>query len=447
MPFSVFWGARLCAEVLPMVLPGGIMPPVQLTITRDTYAGHAKSPWLVVVPRALSPTGKRWYRRFPTRAAAAAFVGQVRGQVRASGEQPLTVLPANVAADAQHALQLLEGTGLRLADAVQQFMALLHTTGVACARTLQIGGAGAAWSPGTQAPTTEQGALTLNSLLATMDAAKRHQSAATLHTRRGVCRTLFDRVPGLADTALTSCTPAMIQAALDRAWPAAPQSWNSGRRILHALFGYAIKRRLVSMENPVTPLEFKRVQEAEIRALPPDSLRALFAAAEKTPDLQAYLAICAFAGVRPTECSRLAWADVDWEDGVLSVRACNSKTGGTRHIELHPTLRAWLLACKPLDAHEQDPIVRPAGLIVRMGKLRARAGFGGGAWQNDCLRHSYATYYLKAKCGSLHQLQLNMGHRDARLLYTRYTNMRGVTREMAADWWRILPPKAGGGAV
>lgn len=55
------------------------------------------------------------------------------------------------------------------------------------------------------------------------------------------------------------------------------------------------------------------------------------------------------------------------------------------------------------------------------------------------LRHSYATYYLK-NGGDLNRLQLNMGHRDTHLLYTRYTNMVGVTRAMAAEWWQVLPP-------
>lgn len=71
--------------------------------------------------------------------------------------------------------------------------------------------------------------------------------------------------------------------------------------------------------------------------------------------------------------------------------------------------------------------------------LRHRAGFGGGTWQHDCLRHSYATYYLKARPGEITRLQLNMGHRSAQLLYSRYVNMAGTTRDMAEKWWQILP--------
>lgn len=84
----------------------------------------------------------------------------------------------------------------------------------------------------------------------------------------------------------------------------------------------------------------------------------------------------------------LRWQDIDFENAIFSVRAANSKTGGQRY--------------------------------------------------------SYATYYLKARCGELPRLQLNMGHRSAQLLYSRYVNMAGTTRDLAENWWRILPPNSQG---
>jgi integrase len=225
------------------------------------------------------------------------------------------------------------------------------------------------------------------------------------------------------------------------------------------------------MENPVTCLESRHVQEAEITALPPEDLRKLFAACrpptaaeiaaatsatgatgrsayraatEDLTYLRPYIAVCAFAGMRPTECTRLRWQDIDFEDSIISVRAPNSKTGGQRHIEMHPTLRAWLLACRPADAAPTDLVTQDSSLNPNLSALRARAGFGGGKWQNDCLRHSYATYYLKARLGEITQLQLNMGHRSAQLLYSRYVNMAGTTRDMAEQWWQVLPDNFGG---
>lgn len=433
---------------------------MQLSITRDKYKGHAKSPWLVVLPARLSPTGKRQYRRFATRAAASSYVVSIRAQVKQHGEKPVALLPARLAADAAAACQLLEGSGLSLCDAVRQLFAAVHAQGVACHRSYPPGVRGA--ELGTAAPAAAA-SLTLPGILAKVEAAKSHQSSATRRARRGACHTLFSRNPGLSEVPLERFTPEMVQSALDAAWSHSPTAWNGGRRQLHALFGYAIKRRLVRMENPVTCLEQRHVQEAEITALPPGDLQKLFAACrpataaeiaaaadatgraahraatEDLTYLRPYIAVCAFAGMRPTECTRLRWQDIDFEDAIISVRAANSKTGGQRHIEMHPTLRAWLLACRPADA-EPGSLVTPAkNLHANLGALRHRAGFGGGTWQHDCLRHSYATYYLKARHGEITRLQLNMGHRSAQLLYSRYVNMAGTTRDMAEKWWQILP--------
>lgn len=407
-------------------------PPVQIAVSKDTYKGHRKSPWLVVVPRALSDSGKRVYRRFAKRAEAQAFAAAVRAQVREEGVHPLAVLPSDVAEDAKAACRLLEGTGLSLCAAVQRLMELMHDNGMAYAHALHTGGAG-------DSPETSH-APTLRAALTTINAAKSHQSAHTTRTRTGACHTIFSRNPGFGDVPMDTLTTHDIQLALDTAWASSPSCWNSGRRILHAIFQYFITRRVIVMENPVSPLEQQHVREREITALPPADLRRLLrTAAENAADLVPYLAICAFAGVRPLECSRLKWNDLDMEENVLSVRAHNSKTGGTRHIDLHPTLLAWLDAYRPAEAAPDALITPPRNLVRRLNLLRKAAGWHGKTWQNDCLRHSYATYYLKAKCGTLAQLQLNMGHRDTHLLYTRYTNMRGVTRDMAADWWNLTP--------
>ena len=376
----------------------------------------------------------------------------------------MTLIDAAFAADASEAAAILASTGMTLAQAARQLLAYTAHGSVANAQHVSTGGAGAAVVSGcsTASSAGASAPLTLKAIHATSEAAKTHQSLATRRSRTSLLRALFRAAPGLADRPVELITTADVAAALDAAWSHSAHSWNAGRRQLHALFGYAIKRRLVRIENPVTPLEFKRVAESEITALPPDGLRRLLdscrpptqaervaaaalptreknLALKDTTALQPYLAICAFAGVRPVECTRLTWADIGWEDNVISIRGRNSKTGGTRHIELHPTLRAWLELHAP-----QDPSapIAPADCLQLLAAVRRRAGFGPDSptpWQHDCLRHSYATYYMKAALGDISRLQLNMGHSGTLLLYTRYMNMRGVTRAAAQNWWQILP--------
>ncbi len=444
-------------KLLPLCCLACIICPVQLSIIKDKY--HPKSPWLVVLPARISTTGKRQFRRFHTRTEAAEFIATVRKNVRANGEKALAMLPAAIAADAAAAHSLLEGTGLSLSDAVRQLLAHLQHEAVACAQYIPLRGTGSLEAPCTPcSPLRED--LTLLATLQLVETQKSHHSAATMRSRRSAINALLRAVPRLEKTPIELITTEEWQHILQTTWPTSAQSYNGARRYLHALYAYIIKRRLIRIENPITPIDLQHVREAEITALPPEELQALFAAARPATAadlalansctlrhlranltyLRPYIALCAFAGIRPTECTRLRWQDVNFEERIISVRHGSSKTGGQRHIHMNATLYAWLATYKPANATPTDLITPPESLPSRLYALRLRAGFNSEKkWQNDCLRHSYATYYLKAQHGSITDLQLNMGHRSTMLLYTRYTNMAGVTSATAQAWWNITP--------
>lgn len=439
---------------------------MQISVQRDTYRGHSRSPWLVVVPRRISSTGQRLYRRFSTRADAAKFAAQLRTQVKEHGEHPLPVLTGEAAEDAQAAAKILEGSGLTLGQAAQLVAQLLQRHG-SVATILSIGGEGVRGSdtaepagPRPQTPTAD--AITVHAAIEALAAAKAYQAASTVANRAARFNTLLRRNPGLARVPLASLTAGQVETALSRAWPAAGASWNDCHKHLSALFSHAVRKGWVAA-SPMAAIDLRHVEEAEIRPLMPADLRALFAACrppteeertaaaaadaytrrlllQDTRPLAAYVALCAFAGIRPAECARLRWHDVNTEEGVVSVRSAQAKTGGTRHVELHPTLAAWLSATRPAGVEGDALIIPPTQLKWRTRAMRLRAGYNDTTrpWQDDVLRHSYATWYLKAG-GQLHQLQLNMGHSSTRLLYTRYTNMVGTTRAAAAEWWSITP--------
>jgi integrase len=423
-----------------------------LSVTKDNYKGHTKSPWLVVIPRRLSPTGRRQYRRFATRAAAQNYCAAIKLAVKNNGEKPLATIPADLAADASAAQKLLEGTGLTLTEAARHYLAIAAPNRGACSLPLIAGGA-----------EEEATAVTFRAAVDALMADKPYLATSTKNARASVFSILFKTCPELEHAPLHACTTPILAAAMDKTFTT-ECSWNNGRRHIHAVFSFAIRRQLVTMQNPVTPLELKRIHEKEITVLHPSALRELFAAARPaTPeeiaaaqslpyseryfaaadlsDIIPYLAICAFAGIRPKEATRITWADIDWEDNIISVRRSKAKTGGCRHIELHPTLRAWLLAARPANAAPSDTLAPATCATAKIRNLRRRCGYGTDKeWQNDCLRHSYATFYLKAQLGNITQLQLNMGHRSTQLLYSRYVNMAGTTRAMAQEWWSILPP-------
>ncbi len=508
---------------------------LRLSVTKHRASNHAAAPWLVVVPRRLSATGKRQFHYFTTKGAAGAFARALRESVRCCGEGA-QVLAARESADAQAARALLEGSGLTLVQAALLALELLQHSQppapavrkeVYAAAQVQAGAEMAVM--GKEAPPLLRRTRrrhTLASVFKEMQEAKLHQSPHTQRSRAGRFRTLFRRNPGLEQVPLAVLSARDVQLALDRAWPQAPTSWNAMLAHLGALFHYALRKGYVG-SHPLGAIDRKYVREREIMPLTPGTLRELLLACRPpTPEeraggkaaggtraagkglsaggaraaggvpaagtgaaagggkesregkaagegttagkglepgggrapgvegsrsagrelaldttaLRPYIAIAAFAGLRPTEAARLRWGDINVEEGCISVRRRASKTGGTRHVEMHPTLRAWLEPLRPQEHPPGEAVFGEASRLVRgLRAVHRRAGFDEGhPWPEDALRHSYASYYLKAG-GALERLQLNMGHASTALIYGRYCNMYGLTRQMAAEWWGLTP--------
>lgn len=209
-----------------------------------------------------------------------------------------------------------------------------------------------------------------------------------------------------------------------------PSQFAKGRIILHSVFVCG-KRHGWCSSNPVEGVLRPRLQEAEITALTLDQVERLLRAAKQPEHLScaAALGVMLWAGVRPTEAQRLSWEDLDWEDGCIMMPATHSKTGGVRCITILPVLRQWLeQVCR---GREKTGRLTPRNWGKRWLTLRKEANV---EWQNDVLRHTFASYYLK-HFRDLNQLQLEMGHSTLQLLRTRYLNMRGITQDQARLFW------------
>ena len=126
---------------------------------------------------------------------------------------------------------------------------------------------------------------------------------------------------------------------------------------------------------------------------------------------------------------RLSWRDIDLAENAITVRAQCSKTGGARQVEIPAALKRILLARK---AAPNTPIC-PRNWSKHWRKIRDDSGFKG-AWVQDILRHTYASYHAK-RYANLPRLQLNMGHRDTALLRSRYVNMRGISKSEATAFF------------
>lgn len=204
-----------------------------------------------------------------------------------------------------------------------------------------------------------------------------------------------------------------------------PNQFNKARAFLHALFEFAVHREWCD-RNPVKLIERRRVVEAEIRPLKLSQAKLLLENSRET-DCRAAVAILVLAGVRPREVRRLEWNDIDLSENIITIRSQCSKTGGVRQVEICPALRKILSKCANCGR------VCPPNWDIKWKRIRNASGFGG-AWVQDILRHTYASYHAK-HYRDLSRLQLNMGHCNMSLLNSRYVNMRDITRENARTFF------------
>ncbi len=262
----------------------------------------------------------------------------------------------------------------------------------------------------------------------------------TLRDLRYFIRRLLLRNPELTSRPLRALSTSECQHALEQAFSCSAHNFRKGRAILHSIFRFGIQQGWCS-ENPVSAIETPTIEEKEITPLTISECQRLVNLAD-TPrfrDCLPALGIMLFAGVRPGEVARLRWADIRHDEGCLCISARQSKTGGARRVELCPPLCRMLKRLSPTHQGYQLRHICPPGWQERWKSLRRKAGFSRNAspWIPDILRHTYASYHALTH-RNLPALQLQLGHRDARLLFSRYLNLRSLRRCELSHFWQLL---------
>lgn len=265
---------------------------------------------------------------------------------------------------------------------------------------------------------------------------KAHRRPRTRADIRQLTARMMRLIPALAGRPLRSITNQDCADLLDRCF-STPRQRIKARSILSGIFTIGSKRGWVS-SNPVTDVEIPLIEEKRINALNMEQVKTLLGTAktEEGGGCAAPVGLMVFAGIRPQEVERLKWHDISLQEQVISIQPRHSKTGGARHVTIHPVLSSWLKSCVTRLRPLPEESVCPRNWRNKWRRVRQKAGWT--VWQQDCLRHTFASYHVKY-FKDLPLLQLEMGHGTPSLLRTRYLNMQGITNSSAAEFWRIKP--------
>jgi integrase len=205
-----------------------------------------------------------------------------------------------------------------------------------------------------------------------------------------------------------------------------PVTRNTFRRRLAVLFSFA-KRRGYVIENPVADVERAKERETEIAILSVGELARLLESASS--DMLPFWTIGAFAGLRRAEIERLTWNEVDFEAGVIEVKASKSKTASRRLVTIQPNLREWLASYRTHTGR-----VCPVNLQSKINADRERARLRS-EWPQNALRHSFGSYHL-AQFNDAAKLALEMGNSPA----TIFRHYRQLVRPKDAElYWKLAP--------
>jgi integrase len=340
--------------------------------------------------------GKRKRKFFETKDTASSFAAFKNDERQRNGMEH-SEFPTALRVMAQDAVEQLKPFGKTITDAVRHYVAHLKARERSC---------------------------TAQQLVRELLKAKESDGASESHLRDIRCRlaVFAEKFEGQMVATITSKE---IDDWL-RSLPFSPLTRNRYRQLVVLAFNFAV-RHGYAMANPAMGAAKARVVGKAPGILTVSETARLLETA--APDILPYLAIGAFAGLRRAELERLDWSEIDFESGLIEVKAQKSKTAMRRFATLQPNLREWLL---PLRKHKGN--VTPEDFNEQFVKARKAAGIV--KWPGNSLRHSFASYHL-AHFKNAAATALELGHHDSRITFAHYREL--VKPKDAERYWNIRP--------
>lgn len=360
---------------------------------------HGKETWLADLPPSF--TGKARLRRFfDVRADAERFVQSYHGDVRAFGEEAVSWLH-----------QMTPSERARLVLCLQR----LHRIGWTLEAAVEY----------IEKHGKEPPAMPLGELVRKFVLEKEAKSCRPRHLRK-IKNTLKRFIAGRADLAVNEVTADHIREFINRnGWK--PATRKSYLIDLRSFFAFAVRQKF-HRDDPSTAVEFPILDDKPPGILSvPTGSKVVETCQRTDPNLQPFVAVTLFAGMRTQEALRLT--EDDLLPDFIEVKAHKAKTRRRRLIPITPQIRAWLEA-----GAKAEGTLPPENWQRRRKKVRVRAGVFKG-WPQNASRHSFVSYFY-AKSKSASETAAIAGHSE-QMLFAHY---REVVNPADADaFFGLLP--------
>ena len=258
-----------------------------------------------------------------------------------------------------------------------------------------------------------------------------------------------------------------------------PRTRNNLRASVQTLFAFAKAQRYLPKDHDeIDAVMLAKNAVSEIEIFTPKEMAEILAHADK--QLIPFLALGAFAGIRHAEIQRLEWEDIQFDAGIVEIRAAKAKTASRRTVPILDNLRAWLLGrhrdvglvCGGLDTKNEIPALvetinesrravwakanRVSAEMLNESEKRARdnsakakdkappgaetakiEGWPAFAWKHNALRHSFISYRV-ADIQNVAQVALEAGN-SPQMIFKHYREL--VRPDAAKAWFAIVPTR------
>ena len=213
-----------------------------------------------------------------------------------------------------------------------------------------------------------------------------------------------------------------------------PNTLDNIRIGLSRFFKFCVQEKYIkASENPMIGLEPHR-ESSEIHTLTVEQTRKLLRTAENVdPDFAGIWALLLFAGLRPTETSRLATDAINFERKTIKIGKSSTKTKRPRYVTINETLEKWLQTY-PIKYNNHS-------YRYRTEKVREAAGFttsGKNGWLPDITRHTCATMILARNKGDYLLCARELGNSES-VLRKHYEAFDRPSEKEVQEYFGILP--------